>query len=660
MNLSVYGHTYTSVFVYTIDGQYKEQSMPGGVRLITPMINEFKSAIFGQGNNDTSFYEAENNDEFIKYYYSMCSEERDSAGAYYKVDKQLGYVSGKSKDNIYHEKPKDPNAPMDLIVWDEGLGGLELPENVGTVLWASNKTLPEKLMLETIADKCFLFLDADVLRAKGALISRCISWERTVTELISQIISNPKISYLLSASQILISFMEDGAVHLIKDKDGNFEAYLMLTHGGSEGELREKYDSGKSAGFTAMTAILGLYYKNLLDGKITSESIRIILDVAEGFVSYNGFYVHEDATAEGKNNNDMMMRHEVNVTSKNWPVFPIPLVKSEKDSGYHVPEDWVIINGVENDSHKLRQVAFDYVRQGAQVIEGLPQLTFGYLTSIERWGIEAYQNIRNLIVNYAGSDAVRPLSIGVFGTPGSGKSFGVVQIAENVLPGKIKKLDFNVSQFTSLNDMAAAFQMVRDGVLEGKLPLVFFDEFDSSLDGTALAWLKSFLMPMQDGLYKGADGTHPIGKCILVFAGGTAASIEEFGRPMDSDDPDIRQGFKNAKGPDFLSRLRGSIDIVGPNPKDETDSTYVLRRALLLRSLCERKLKMEANIAPISSGIIEGMLNVPRYKHGARSMEAIMDMSRIENGVFDLVSLPFQSQLELHVDAEEFIKLVIK
>jgi hypothetical protein len=69
---------------------------------------------------------------------------------------------------------------------------------------------------------------------------------------------------------------------------------------------------------------------------------------------------------------------------------------------------------------------------------------------------------------------------------------------------------------------------------------------------------------------------------------------------------------------------------------------------------------MQKGIAPISKNIIWAMLLVPEYKHGARSMEAILDMSRLEGNVWEPVSLPFYSQLSLHVDADAFIKLVLR
>ena len=71
-------------------------------------------------------------------------------------------------------------------------------------------------------------------------------------------------------------------------------------------------------------------------------------------------------------------------------------------------------------------------------------------------------------------------------------------------------------------------------------------------------------------------------------AGGTASSIGEFGRGL----PEENQ--REAKQPDFVSRLRGYLNVLGPNPQltdgpPETDRFHQLRRAILLRSLLERK-----------------------------------------------------------------------
>jgi hypothetical protein len=477
-------------------------------------------------------------------------------------------------------------------------------ENENCILWTSNKELPSKDYFSKISGRCFLMLDANVLRRSGAMISTRVSWERSATELVWQLHNNPALSYLNKAPHILITFAQDGAVYIQREK-----AVLVLAHGGAE---------GNSSDFAAMTEALTLQFTDIIAGKTKLRILPILGNTNENVVE---------------------------------TAFEIPSVQNDIID----PDFWCITNNINNK--RIFDLAFEYVQKGSKVIDNLPQLSFGNLTTIDRQEIEAYQNIRNLILSYTLSDNVRPLSIAVFGAPGSGKSFGVTEIAKNILPGKVEKIEFNVSQFTDNAEFGAAFQKVRDITLNGKLPLVFFDEFDSD----KLRWLKSFLMPMQDGKFKDESGEHPLGKCILVFAGGTSASFEQFTRPMTSEDAEEQKTFRDLKVPDFISRLRGTINVLGPNQQNENDKNYMLRRALLLRSLCERKMKLgKDKETQINKNILWTMLYIPVYKYGARSMESIFDMSRINGTQWEAADLPFHSQLSLHVDADVFIRLVLR
>ena len=684
MNLGFYGHTNTLVFTYTLDGKFNKIALDGGMRNIYHHArlaienNHLRSLNMEMQNSDS--------DEYRRDYYGLRIYETADSKDYYGISRYLGYEDGVTPGDIFSVMPEDPDAPIDMLfVWDEGYGNLKLPE-CGHVIWASDKALPDREQFDKVADRCFLIIDGNVLRKAGAMISRQISWERTASELVAEIQSNPAISYLFSASKLLIPFESDGAVFIVpKNKNGQLEASLILTHGEIEGAISNKHPGqvANIIAFTVMTlGVMGLYSVELTNKADISPMIqqgdidifamvldtllgtyeakglelddtdtvkwgrlfRQLLEVNEGIIAFNAFSV-EGIVNEG---NNPQADPSIN---RDWPAFPIPFVPDSTPSQpLQVPSDWTVINSVGN--RQIYDIALEYVQSGAAAIEGLPWLSLGALTTVDRWEIESYQNIRNLILDYANASSVRPLSIAVFGSPGSGKSFGVTQIAMNILPGKIEKLEFNVSQFVSPMDLGVAFQKVRDVILEGKLPLVFFDEFDSDKDGVALGWIKSFLMPMQDGRFRDDSGVHPLGKCILVFAGGTAPDFESFSR--------IGQDFQNAKGPDFISRLRGTINVVGPNPKNRDDQNHVLRRALLLRSLCqrERRLTMKGGAMPVSPGIIQAMLMVPEFKHGARSMEAILDMSRIEGGVWEPAALPFHTQLALHVDADAFLRLV--
>ncbi|MCU0856836.1 MAG: RyR domain-containing protein [Pontiellaceae bacterium] len=271
-------------------------------------------------------------------------------------------------------------------------------------------------------------------------------------------------------------------------------------------------------------------------------------------------------------------------------------------------------------------------------------------TTYDRDEIERINSLRNLITNYIEGRHPRPLSIAVFGQPGSGKSFAIKQLAQTLFPEANNEVTFNLSQFESLQDLHNAFHQVRDMALSGNVPLIFWDEFDS----TDLRWLKDFLAPMQDGEFSEHGRNHPVGRAIFVFAGGTAHSFAEFSATHEKN--------KDAKAPDFISRLRGYMDIKGPNKTSANDQQYVIRRALLLRNFLikytEKSVIGNDGVAVISPGVLKGLLYVKEYAHGARSMESVISQSQLINA-FGLgpSELPPKELLDIHL-SPDFMNLV--
>jgi hypothetical protein len=248
----------------------------------------------------------------------------------------------------------------------------------------------------------------------------------------------------------------------------------------------------------------------------------------------------------------------------------------------------------------------------------------------------------------------------------------VKQIAKTIDPDEklIKQLEYNVAQFRSPEDLGEALYKVQAAFEYNRVPLVFFDEFDCSLDQERLGWLKYFLAPMQDGTFYGTRRTiEQIGAAIFVFAGGTNISFESFDPrrgPPDAElgyeiseeyKQNVRQ-FTERKGPDFVSRLRGHINIL-PQDAEPGGVKHFIRRALLLRSFLENygfapKEGIKGGKAKVDEPVIYALLTTDRYRHGARSMEAILRTCTPIDGRICIASLPSRAQLNMHVDAEEF------
>jgi len=294
-----------------------------------------------------------------------------------------------------------------------------------------------------------------------------------------------------------------------------------------------------------------------------------------------------------------------------------------------------------------------------ELFRHVPVCRYGALTTVDLTEIENYHTINSLLDDYIYScehcgenETVKPLSIAVFGPPGSGKSFGVKQIATS--RGRFHITSLNLSQY---DDPVSLFRAM-DLALHceaGRIPLVFFDEFDAERDGVTRGWLKYFLAPMQDGEYTVDGKLCTISGAVFVFAGATASSFAEF-LPSGKE---AETAFQLIKGPDFVSRLKGILNIQGPNPTSLTDGRYMVRRALLFRNVIQKAVPgifdEPGGHANISPGLLSSLLRVSEYRHGSRSIELLIGMSRV-TGVkrYTPSCLPIDAQLDIHLDVKDF------
>jgi hypothetical protein len=586
---------------------------------------------------------------------------------FYKVKKYCGF-SGPDEGSPAPIPIKNDIKDPDLVIVDDAGNGFRDYEEV----WpeALNKGLTKPFVIlkmsrplcsgklwesirEEHKEKLVIVLSANDLREQGVNISRRLSWERTAQDFLWQILNNEDIIQLKECSNLIVRMGTESAIHY-QNNNGDPKATIYYDPMESEDGYRDK-DKRTMQGFgcafvaTIASQIASKGMEGIPDGiKKGIESSKKLLDY--GYREYD---------------------HEINYPFKEiFEKYQNNIAESEIHSEFDEKKLWTILG--EKPKWQLKDMVRQVVEEGTETMfSDAPVGSFGGLVTVDRSEIENYHSIRNLMREYLKKGkGEKPLSIAVFGPPGSGKSFGVTELAKTLDPDRVEKIEFNVSQFNVPSDLIASLHKVRDIVLEGKIPLIFFDEFDSSFGEAGLGWLKYFLAPMQDGEFKDGESIHPIGQCIFVFAGGTSNTFELFSREEFAEDVNEDEQkrslskFQSAKGTDFVSRLRGYINIMGPNKYNDEDNFFTVRRAILLRSLLERKaphILDDDEKVRIDPGVLSAFINIDEYKHGVRSMEAIIDMSMLsDRNKFEQSALPAEKQLELLVDSKLFTRLVVK
>ena len=591
----------------------------------------------------------------------------------YRVKRFMGFAgpaSGISK--LLPIINDDANADM-VIIDDENNGfhsneefwplAVKTPNKTPIVLYKMsnpiNSTDLWKKLEKQHREKMVVIINSDDLRSKGVNISKSLSWERTAQDFVWQINNSPNLAFLAQCHHLVILFGLEGAIYY--KNEGVIESRLYFLPYAFEGASIAD-SQGEMSGFTSCF-VAGIA-RSIVLGRDNNEEFATSIGegIGEGIVAAQKYFIE----GFGKDievapfPNYRLFREEENDFIYTDHVQNVVIRLS---NNVNCQSCWYILK--ENSSTNLAAIAYNIVKNGVQhALKFIPIAQFGNLQTVDRSEIESYRSIKNLMSEYISTtNAPRPLCIAVFGTPGSGKSFGVTEIAASIAPTLIQKLNFNLSQLSTPLDLIDAFHKVRDLCLGGKLPLVFFDEFDSTFE-EKLGWLKYFLTPMQDGVFRQGDSLHSIGKAIFVFAGGTSSTLNEFCGEDIADEQEHKRfllEFKGAKGPDFLSRLRGYVNILGPNQTNQqNDQLFIIRRAMLLRALLERKVPHLINDrgeAQIDNGVLRALLKIPKYKHESRSMEAILEMSLLTNAKkWEQSYLPSQEQLRLHVDEEAFLR----
>ncbi len=610
------------------------------------------------------------------------------AGDVWRLDEPLGF----GEETASRFVPTTANGALgrdhDIVVLDDaGLGFRFAPAKVGWPRFLSDPQAkwPQWLVFKLSApfgcgdlwravvaasqgeqrlrDRCIALVSINDVRTEGAQVSQALSWERTALDLVADWDRSSPLKSLSACHYVVVSFQSDGAVLADFSKPEQPVFTLVYDPGSLEGDFAGSLLGTVYGLHTCLTAAV---VDQLPNRSATPGAIRrqLVQSIQAGLAGMRRFHVEGHGSVADKSPGFPFAPVAAEIRKPTW-TYSAAVVPPASVPGR---EQWTVLQGFNSSAAKstpqfgtARRVAL----RGPDELSRVPYLRFGDLFVIERHEIESLRSLRRLVLDYEGQrEANKPLSLAVFGPPGAGKSFGVKQIARAVLGKQTPILEFNLAQFDDPSELIGLFHQVRDKALEGKTPVVFWDEFDS--DG--LRWLQYLLAPMQDGRFQDGQISHPIGKCIFVFAGGTSHDFQAFGAglPGPGGDPDH---FRKRKGPDFVSRLSGYLNVLGPNQRqvkdpetgswrnDPTDVSYPIRRALFLRAKLTRSPKQRLTM---DAGILRAVLEVGRYLHGSRSLEKLLEQLRQSSRTGAIVrgDLPPTHLLALHVDPGEFLRIV--
>jgi hypothetical protein len=683
-----------SGIVWNAEDKTETYGSLGGAALLADLIEEVAGALRAGGlqveveRMDRPEGEIQPGDPRFDHSYAVWSRFPRRRGEHertiWRVEEFLGLDRARDPDAAGEWKKADSSSPeVDVVVIDDAdLGFRARPELWPTALHlAEDGASPKKgklpwvlvkmaqpvaqgelwrCLLRCCAERLVVLMTLNDLRLSEVKISRELSWERTAGDLARELLRHPAVNGLAHCAHVIVSLQTGGAVLLsrrgeLSEQLGELtrpDCHVIFDPEAIENSWAEEYP-GSMIGYTSCLAA-GIARELLLDpGKP---------DVSRGIK--RGLQAARALHLRGYGDADC----DPGRAGLAFPTCAIAKELTKDETEFELAEitqpttdSWTILAARYPEG--LETVAQSITRTGVETaLKGVPLGRFGDFLTVDRGEIEGFRSIRALIREYEHQKTTRPLSLAVFGPPGAGKSFGVKAVAKSALDQERigKPLEFNLSQMNKPADLADALHQVRDAGLRGKLPFVLWDEFDADFAGASFGWLRHFLAPMQDGSFQQGQILHPIGKAIFVFAGGTSSRLEDFAGNRSAE-------FRLAKGPDFVSRLKGHVDIVGPNPRQgdpEVDPYFRIRRAILLRAmlrdrsnLFERDGRIER--LQIDSGVLRAFLEVGAYRHGARSLETIISMSTLhDQSRFERSALPASEQLEAHVDAREFLALV--
>ncbi|KAI7218707.1 hypothetical protein KC343_g9695 [Hortaea werneckii] len=492
-------------------------------------------------------------------------------------------------------------------------------------------------------DYLAVVIDADDLRAEGIALSKSLSWEATAEDFIRNLGSNGRLDTLVTCPNLIVRFGNEGVIHH-RGRDA-VDPKLYYHPRRMEGE-RKKGDRPEMLGLaSAFTAGLALGFA---DSKAPNcdNGIRLGISASRALAN-EGFRMSQHGGSPAYPIRQVMANLSLD---KQHAAISIP--SSRISSG----ERWSIMDSVTGDPAELaRQI----VTHGPEkALAACPVQRFAGLLSTDRSEQESLRAVVDAMHERVEAKTPQPTSIGILGSPGSGKKFTTSNIAEYVAGDRpVQRLTYNTRLLKS-EDFIAACHTIRDHTASGQLTIVSFENFEAALQpGHAL--LNDFLVMMREGKFADRGQVHSIGAPLIFFL-----VNQEHGMLLGTPTPitPTASEFKDRPAVGeaaLLDHLHGIVRVTGPNQISAEDKTFPVRRAIMLRQMLKQRhphLESAKGQMRVEEGVLHALLLVPHYKHGLRSLEKIISTSRLSGkSKFDVAALPPEEQIQLYVDGRIFM-----
>ena len=400
-----------------------------------------------------------------------------------------------------------------------------------------------KLMLDH-RDDTLVIVNADLLRAMGAELSRRVSWEQSALDLVAFLNSKSEFARLAQFSHLVVRFGITAAVHCFNP--GSTPQYnLFYDTKCDNGYFRDVDEEGGIIGNNSVyaTAIIKECLRNSMVTSSVSQcvgrAIRSAIPACQrmhriGYPTFPakgswlenwphsaifdyeeylkvrslGKHVEKEIEATEPTSDELIHQIAIPRGSQSWNI----LTDSMAGTALLDTARNLVLYGVERAVNQPPETSrADPITAVTHAF--IPKARFNDLVTFDRDEIENCRGVYNIIKAYLASDQQKPLCIAVFGPPGSGKSFTVEQIAlasinhfaDYRTSGVLEpRRDINISQIdTTENLLKTITQLIpyrfdispdRTDSAKGKplipqiankqrVPFIFFDEFDSSHTG---------------------------------------------------------------------------------------------------------------------------------------------------------------------------------